>query len=246
MNARTIPAARAAARRASQALRPVLCAGLLAFGVASAANAPDVFPATPGQWWYYATKTRVLDEERSQRLFVANVAFDGRTLLQRRQGGWDHLYAFGDDGISHRSYLNRRGSGREAREADALLLPQPANVGASWQYGSRLRLVESRTFAAEDRLSVRYLPVSLEARVAATDATVEVPAGRFRGCVQVEASGRALVPADRGNLEVEVAVTQTEWYAPGVGLVKSVRAETVDSPFLRSGQYVQELLETGS
>jgi hypothetical protein len=64
--------------------------------------------------------------------------------------------------------------------------------------------------------------------------------------VKVEATGLTLVPADRGNLEVEVRVTQTEWYAPGVGLVKSTRAETADSPFLRSGEYVQELLETGS
>jgi hypothetical protein len=244
MIARASPAPRPRAPRPTLLLL-FICA-LSAGGAARAASAPELFPASPGRWWYYSTQTRILDEERRQRLFVANVAFDGRTLLQRRQGGWDHLYAIGDDGIAHRSYLNRRGGGREAREANALLLPQPASEGANWQYRSRLRLIESRTFAAEDRLGGRYLPVELDARVAATDVTVEVPAGRFRGCVRVEASGRALVPADRGNLEVEVAVSQTEWYAPGVGLVKSVRAETADSPFLRSGEYRQELLEMGS
>ena len=219
---------------------------LLALGPARAAVAPDVFPANPGRWWYYSTVVKVLDEQRQQRMFIANVAFDGRTLLQRRQGGWDHLYAIGDDGVSHQAYINRRAGGREAREAPATLLPLPLVNGASWQYRSRLRLVETRTFAAEDRLGNRYLPVDLSARVTATDATVEVPAGRFRDCVKIEATGVTLVPADRSNLEVEVRVTQTEWYAPGVGLVKTTRAETADSPFLRNGEYVQELLETGS
>lgn len=237
--ARTVPCA-------TRALALLVCGGLLTFATALAASAPELFPTTPGRWWYYATQTRILDEARMQRLFVANVAFDGRTLLQRRQGGWDHLYAIGDDGIAHQSYINRSGGGRDAREANALLLPAPATEGSNWQYRSRLRLIESRTFAAEDRLGGRYLPVDLAARVVATDATIEVPAGRFRDCVRVEANGRALVPADRGNLEVEVAVSQTEWYAPGVGLVRSVRIESADSPFLRGGEYVQELLETGS
>jgi hypothetical protein len=235
------------ARRRHPRFPPVAAlACLLIAGQASAADAPDVFPANPGRWWYYSTLVKVLDEQRRQRMFVANVGFDGRTLQQRRQVSWDHLYAIEHDCVSQQAYVNGREGGREARDAPATLLPLPPVVGASWQYRSRLRLIETRTFAAEDRLGSRYLPVDLSARVAATDATVEVPAGRFHDCVKVEATGLTLVPADRGTLEVEVRVTQTEWYAPGVGLIKTTRAETADSPFLRNGEYVQELLETGS
>lgn len=216
-----------------------------------AAHAADdagasLFPTTPGRWWYYSTETRVRDEPRRQRLFVANVAFDGRTLLQRRQGAWDHLYAVGDERVEHRAYLNRMAGGREAREAEAVLLPVPPKPGASWQFQSRLRLIESRTFAAEDRLANRFLPVEMTASIKADDDEVSVPAGRYDDCVRVEAVGKTLVPADRGNLEVEVTVTQTEWYAPGVGLVKTQRVEEADSPFLKKGEYVQELLEAGS
>ena len=213
---------------------------------AFAADAALLFPTTPGRWWYYATQITVRDEPRQQRLFVANVAFDGRTLLQRRQGAWDHLYAIDDDAVAHQAYLNRHSDGREAREAPAVLLPVPPTPGAAWQFTSRLRLIESRTFSAEDRLSGRLLPVDLNASITADDDVVQVPAGRFDDCVRVEATGVALVPADRGNIEVEVRVTQTEWYAPGVGLVKSTRVETTDSPFLRNGAYLQELLEVGS
>lgn len=215
----------------------------------AAAAAPGagtaLFPTTPGRWWYYATEVKIKDEPRQQRLFVANVAWDGRTLLQRRQGSWDHLYAVGEQSIEHRAYLNRHAS-RQAREAEAVLLPVPAAPGASWQFKTRLRLIESRTFAAEDRLANRYLPVDMSARIEGADEAVEVPAGRFDRCVRVEANGKTLVQADRGNLEVEVTVIQTEWYAPGVGLVKRERVEQADSPFLRNGKYVQELLEAGS
>ncbi len=213
---------------------------------AAAATGASLFPTTPGLWWYYATETKVRDEPRRQRLFVANVAYDGRTLLQRRQGAWDHLYAVGDEAVEHQAYLYRMGGGKQAREAPAVLLPVPPRPGAAWQFKTRLRLIESRTFAAEDRLGNRYLPVDMTASIADDDVAVSVPAGLYDGCVRVEAVGRTLVPADRGSLEVEVTVIQTEWYAPGVGLVKTVRVEQSDSPFLKNGEYVQELLEAGS
>lgn len=206
----------------------------------------SLFPTTPGRWWYYATQVKVKDEPRHQRLFIANVAFDGRNLLQRRQGAWDHLYAVGDEAVEHQAYLYRQGGGKQAREAEAVLLPVPPKQGSSWQFKTRLRLIESRTFAAEDRLANRYLPVDMTANIAADDAVVQVPAGRYDDCVRVEATGKTIVPADRGNLEVEVTVTQTEWYAPGVGLVKTQRVEQADSQFLRNGEYLQELLEAGS
>ena len=223
----------------------VLCT-IVPVAQAADARGPGLFPTTPGRWWYYSTQVKALDEARSQRLFIANVAYDGRTLLQRRQGAWDHLYSIDDETVAHQAYLNRNGNGKQAREAAAVLLPVRPTAGASWQFRTRLRLIESRTFAAEDRLANRYLPVEMTARIAAASDAIQVPAGRFDDCVRVEATGKTLVPADRGNLEVEVNVMLTEWYAPGVGLVKTHRLETADSPFLRNGEYVQELLEAGS
>lgn len=217
------------------------------FGVrAESGPARNLFPTTPGLWWYYATDTKVLDEHRNQRLFIANVAFDGHTLLQRRQGVWDHLYAIGSTAVEHRAYLNRESGGREVREAEAVLLPIPAAQGATWAFKSRLRLIETYAFSIEERLTSRYVPVEMEARIEANDDTVAVPAGRYAHCVRVNAIGKTQVPVDQGRRKVEVAVTQTEWYAPGVGLVKTRRVERANSPFLKDGEYLQELLETGS
>lgn len=222
--------------------------GLAAFSLcwphASLADASAHFPATPGRWWYYSTAATILEEAHVQRLFVANVANDGQTLIQRRQGGWDHFYSLGRKGILHKSYIDRHGG--RAREAEALLLPATLAVGQSWTFDSQLRLIESRTFSAEDRLGGRYHPVPMTAEVKALNDTIEVPGGRFHGCIRVEAKGAALVRADRGSVEVEVRAAQTEWYAPGVGLVRVTRKETSESPFLRNGEYVQELLDSGT
>ena len=150
----------------------VACALAALSSPAPAADSQQVFPTTPGRWWYYATLVKKLEDSRPQRLFIANVAYDGRTLLQRRQGAWDHLYAIDDEAVAHQAYLNRQGSGRQAREAPAVLLPVPPKPGATWQFKSRLRLIESRTFAAEDRLGNLYLPVELNASIAADDDVV--------------------------------------------------------------------------
>ena len=44
---------------------------------------------------------------------------------------------------------------------------------------------------------------------------------------------------DVGIVEVHVAIT--DWYAPGVGLVKRERREWTDSPFINDGEYRLEL-----
>ena len=50
---------------------------------------------------------------------------------------------------------------------------------------------------------------------------------------------------DRGNAYAEVSVTQQEWYAPRIGLVKVLRVETANTTFLRDGRYEQNLREYG-
>lgn len=218
----------------------------IAAALLPACSAPDQspFPVDPGRWWYYRTETTIRDEPLEQRLYVINVAQRGASLLQRRQTQWDHMYTVGADGIVHEAYAQRGAGG--AKERKTLLLPKVIEIGASWTTKSRLRLIESRTFAAEDRLRGRYLPIDLETTIGSLDETVEVPSGRYSQCIRVDSKGATTVRADRGNILVEVRTEQQEWYAPGVGLVKSQRVESSKSPFLRDGRYLQELLEYGS
>ena len=202
-------------------------------------------PADPGRWWYYQTRAQILMEITEQRLLVTNLGRDENFLRQRRQANWDHRYQFTGEGLLHTQYFNRGEGMGTLRESPALLLPKDIAVDRQWTFKSTLKLVESRTFAPEDRLAFRPLPVNMTATIKSVDDAVSVPAGRFRGCIRVEAEGSTEVPTDRGTRSATVQVKQTEWYKPGVGLVRVARKETSDSQFLHNGEYTQDLLETG-
>jgi hypothetical protein len=68
-----------------------------------------------------------------------------------------------------------------------------------------------------------------------------VPAGRFEKCLRLEGTGLLHVLADARVGASEVPVTHTEWYAPGVGLVKLVRSETLDTQAIVGGTITMEL-----
>jgi len=233
------PASRPRARTWAVATLVALLAGACAPGAA------DYYPLDAGRTFEYHQRVEVRGEPTVQRRVVTNLGpatWQGRRVhVQRVQDGVLHLFVRDAGGV-------RRIATRSPGQADALadgeyhyLLPAPLRSGRHWSLESRLRLVESRTFAREDRLAPRLLPVTLVYTVEALDDTVQVPAGRFTACVRIRATGRTHVPVDRGNARAAVAVEHVDWYAPGIGRVKSQREETSDSPFLHDGRFVLEL-----
>ena len=204
------------------------------------------FPTETGRWWYYETRAEVRSETNRQRLFVANLRQEGDRLIQRRQAGQQHVYSITSDGPRHEGFSEGgAGDTSAVQETQALVLPAHPAAGQRWEFKSRLRVIESRTFAPEDRLARLPLGLTLQATVAAIDETVQVPAGRYTHCVRVDSTGKMNVPVDHAQSFVEVTAEQREWYAPGVGLVRLERKEHAESTFLQNGSYVQELLATG-
>ena len=204
------------------------------------------YPTETGRWWYYETRAEVRSETNRQRLFVANLKREGERLVQRRQAGQQHVYSITPEGLQHEGFSEGGASDTSAVQATQhLVLPTRPATGQQWRFRSRLRVIDSRTFAPEDRLGRLPLNLDMQAAVAAVDDTVQVPAGRYTQCVRVDSKGKMNVPVDHAQSFVEVVAEQSEWYAPGVGLVRLVRKERSDSTFLQSGGYVQELLATG-
>lgn len=207
-----------------------------------------LLPLDAGRWWYYEVDESVLDERRAQRVLVVNAgpvdAPGGRAWVQRSQrASADYLRPLGAgaERIAHR----RPGETLTRDTPPRVLLPEVLEPGAAWSVPSTLGLVESRTFAPADRIIVRRIPVTLHKVIAATDATVEVPAGRFRDCVRVDGRADVVVATDRGNAEAAVEVETREWYAPGVGLVRLERTERSESRFLKTGRQTWRLAEHG-
>ena len=178
----------------------------------------------------YPASVERADSDRGA-IFILRQVPDTDAYLQRTPDG---LYRIG---------ARDRHSLTETWEpAPQKILPLQPKVGDSWTVDSRLGLIESRTFARQDRLRNRTIPVALRYEIYSSEESITVPAGTFDNCLALRATGSVVVRTDRGNASAEVLVTRQDWYAPGVGLVKSVRVEESESPFLKSGSYEQALL----
>lgn len=235
----------------SLALRPLrllsLACALWLSGCGGAAD--SYFPLEQGRWWEYAVAVTILDETARQKELVRN-AGEGRwegepVRLREHPGGAVSLYQAMDEGVRRVATRAPEASEVLADAPGHFVLREPLAVGTAWQLTSRLSLIESRTFEPNDRIIRRRVPVTLNYAVEAVNDTVSVPAGRFEGCLRVRAAGSAVVLVDRGLESAVVEVEAYDWYAPGVGLVKSTRREFSDSKFLKSGEYQLELERSG-
>lgn len=207
----------------------------------------EYYPLDEGHWWYFTTRTTILDEITEQRLVVANIGTgtldDGSSVHIQRQSSGREVYVRQTDRGLERIAVRIPIHAEQTPQVPQLILPAVRSVGTSWTISTRLRLIESRTFARQDKLRNRSLPLELAMSIGATDDSVTVPAGTFTNCIRIDGSGQRSVRTDRGNAIANVAVEHHEWYAPGVGLVKASRSESAESPFLKAGHYVQELVQ---
>ena len=220
----------------------VACALLL---LACGEQGDGYYPLDDGRWWYFTTRTTILDEVAEQRLIMANIGVgklaDGtRALIQRQSSGREVYIQKTARGLE-RSAVRIPVLAEPTPQTPSIILPVTRAVGTNWKVATRLRLIESRTFARQDKLRNRDLPLELTMSIGSTDDAVTVPAGTFRNCIRVDGTGTRSVRTDRGNAMARVAVEHHEWYAPGVGLVKVTRSESAESPFLKGGYYAQEL-----
>jgi hypothetical protein len=209
----------------------------------------EYYPLGVGKWWHYQTRTTILGEESNARIIIANLesgSVDGEPIVvQRRQDGRDHYVARLDDGVVRLGVRDEAALEVDRDDPPIAILPGQLELGSSWNTQSVLALVESRTFAREDKLRERRVRLELTMAVASLDDEVAVPAGRYRNCLRVDGTGETRVWTDRRNAIAEVHVELHDWYAPGVGLVKSSRLESSESPFLKGGESVQELVQFG-
>lgn len=196
------------------------------------------FPLQEGRAWEYAVEYKVRGEMRRQKLIYRNaghVETDGKTYYARiGLNGHRDFYRKTKAGIDHVDPV----SGKRYR-----ILAYPLKQGQEWQSDSKIKVLEV-TGAFTPTFKARIVkPVTLTYHLEDTGATVTVPAGTFSQCLQIHAKGylfagrtlQDMMGIDTINIE------QTEWYAPGVGLVKTEREEYTEPNEFRN-RYTRELL----
>lgn len=200
-------------------------------------HAPDYFPLGTKQSWEYRTTRKIKGETHEQKLIVANLPAvkkeDAVYYPRRRLDDRMEWYQRTADG----TFLIDPAAGSRVR-----MLPANLKAGVHWNEPTRIMFLEmSGTFSAtfKERAAAA---LSLDYVIEGMDDMVDVTAGHFVDCMRIRGTGSNFAGSLLETyLKIRfIKIEQTDWYAPGVGLVKRVRNEyTAPADF--SNEYQEEL-----
>lgn len=228
----------------------MMCAAMLA-GCQPDIPADDYFPLQNGLRWHYQVEQDLASGLSTRRFSIENLGsatLGGKyqteeVWLRRTSDGTDYYIVRDDNGtwrVAKRAVVELE---PQIDDPERKILPSISGiaVGDNWNAdGMSYALRKSASEAVPNPEDVRF---NMEFEVVALDDRVSVPAGVFENCVQVEGRAVFSLYVDPRLGYMDIPVTQTEWYAPGVGLVKLVREETLDQGFFTGGTIRFELLE---
>jgi len=168
--------------------------------------AAKYYPLKEGMTWVYNI---VSGKPGTQKITITNLApteIKGQKVTPRKwelAGGVKyHLIAIDDSGVYR--YAEQTAASAEPKILTPRLyyLKNPVEIGTTWD-------MEIKT--AEEELKINVT-------IDSTSETVQVPGGTYKDCVKVKHEGGGLLKKDNTHL----SVTSFEWYAPGVGPVKTI------------------------
>lgn len=213
----------------------------------------NYFPLDSGWSWQYRV---TLDIKNVGKETTAIVVANSSPLTESNQKVFPRIYQDGhrydyisqEDGIL---LVSDRVSGNQVRPAEAkqYVIKYPLAAGTSWPVASRTYLLRRQIFSPTAVIMVPItVPIEVTYTIEATDDVVRVPAGVFRNCLRIRGTAASVRDLGERIGDAEVRVDATEWFAPGVGLVKMVRKEDSRPESPASGSMAIELqrLDKGS
>lgn len=204
----------------------------------------DYFPLPPGRYWQYHVHTETMKYPSDLKLTVRALppadwqgAKVERKLVNDR---YIHFLRRDAEGVFRVATTTPEAESASPDEPPEPVLVYPLEVGRTWTQTSTTGVLD--VVVDPFRLQVYiHEPVAMTYRVAALDDVVRVPAGRFEGCLRIEGKGHGRYKGMSAILPADITVEQTDWYAPGVGLVKTLRIERTTSIVVPKGEFRLEL-----
>lgn len=192
-------------------------------------NITDYYPLKEGMSWEYRIdKSQTQDIENFAPRDMGGIEVIPQKI-ENSAGTAFHFVTKDKDGIY--TYAYQAPSATEPKvlpEAD-YILKNPLKPGKSWEESASVQLL------------LESIPYAMVYLVESKSETVTVPAGTFENCLLIKGSG--LAQSDKGALGIiKISITEDNWYAPGVGLVKSVRKQSGNHVLAGSGETLVQLL----
>jgi hypothetical protein len=224
--------------------RSFYCLLVLCTGTGCGDQATSYFPLDDGRYWQYRIHRTTMDGSVTQKYLIETLPsreLNGAKVNAKQTiDGHQYFYHADTTGVRRVAQKLRTDAEILLNTPHDIVLPADPIIGANWQQVSQTSVLES-AHAPWESLYRLAQPVTLDYVVESTSETVHVSAGTFDDCLRVVGHGKVAVEIGNYIGRAEIAVTVTEWYAPGVGLVRSERSETTDAAALKHGALVMEL-----
>ena len=194
------------------------------------------YPVKEGQTWQYQVSLgSMLGSEGGGKLVITNLALrelKGKKVTPQKVelAGQTHFVfiAEDDNGIYEFAEQSPGSVEPQIKDSPAYLMKYPIKANNTWEEKTKTSLLKQN------------LSITLKSTIESTDETVTVPAGTFKSCLKVKGTGAA--KKDLGILGVaNVSVEHHNWYAPGVGMVKTVLKENSNNMMVGSGELTLQL-----
>ena len=207
------------------------------------------FPLSDGKIWNYSI---VINPGVEDKLVYkkTNFTLEKQTILGRekknkkqvypiiREDNSIYYYAKNKNGIT-REGMQQRGDFPIKYEKDKkYVLKFPLKLGTEWQSVSKTYLILRRYAYFDYRATTNF---DLKYKIDSLDESIKVPAGKFDNCIKIIGNGKTTFIGDREIGTIKILVSTIDWYAPNVGLVKSIRKEETDSDLFGTSKMVQVL-----
>ena len=167
-------------------------------------TAEKYYPLKEGMTWVYSITS---GKAGAQKITVTNLApreLQGKTVTVRKWevGGGVRNYFIAKDDYGVYRYAEQMTLTAEPKiiTPKVYYLKNPVDKGTNWDIATKM---------GENDLKVNVIIESIEE-------TVQVPAGTYKECVKLKHEG------GMEEAKAKLSLTAYEWYAPDVGLVKSM------------------------
>ncbi len=194
------------------------------------------FPLANKYRWEYIIEEKLNNKITIGKSIVSNLG------SQAKNGTvyYPHRYANGETLYYSQTQQGIERSANPGQAAD-IILGLPLQSGTSWVTATRIEVLDSRheSFSGGESFISQADEILLNSQIVKLDDTIEVTAGIFRNCLRIDSLATVTVKARTRGID-SILIEQSEWYAPGVGLIKRVRNER-SVPDKYSGTQVVQL-----
>ncbi|MCG8325885.1 MAG: hypothetical protein MI673_10235 [Thiotrichales bacterium] len=205
---------------------------------------PDYYPLEEGYYWRYKMHYEIMNGPMDSFFALENrepvMGQQGLLYEQYTMDGKSYFYQDSAAGLLLLRQSRHLDFKDEYHETNRYLFKYPLHKGQQWRSDtwSRVLIKVGPPQKTEFRI-VAQVPVSV--LIESMTDTVTVPAGTFRNCMRVRTTGRAFFDAGNYVGKTVVGIDETVWYAPDIGMIKTVRRETTTSRALDYGEIILEL-----